>query len=204
MTRHLGLKAMLDAFSSSDTLLSAAKNSMILTRPVQIELNPCPATIDSSWLTAPRATIIAALIAVLGALIAYSGVLKTTRSARLQSLRAERVAVLSDASVAAQELTRSVHRLCQESNVDARIAQIALMDGGPMKELGDKYALAATRMQIYGFSTAAAKANALSDNLFAIWESLRKSPGEVIDLADSEETYDDAMTAIKTALQTML
>jgi hypothetical protein len=38
--------------------------------------DPCPAVTDASWLTQPRATVMAAVIAVIGALIAYAGVTK--------------------------------------------------------------------------------------------------------------------------------
>jgi hypothetical protein len=59
--------------------------------------DPCPAATDSGWLTQPKATVAAALIAVVGAVVAYLGVTKTTRTTPKESRRAEKVAVLTDA-----------------------------------------------------------------------------------------------------------
>jgi hypothetical protein len=50
-------------------------------------------------------------IAVVGALIAYAGVRKTTRTTRRENRRAEKVAVLEEACAAIHELTRAVDRV---------------------------------------------------------------------------------------------
>lgn len=57
----------------------------------------CPAlaaAMDPGWLTQPVATVTAAVIAVIGALIAYAGVTKTTRTTRRENRREEKMAVL--------------------------------------------------------------------------------------------------------------
>jgi hypothetical protein len=75
---------------------------------------PCPvAEVDPGWLTQPGATLGAAGIVVIAALIAYLGVLKSTSTTRRENRRAEKVAVLSEGMTAVQNYARAISRSLQ-------------------------------------------------------------------------------------------
>lgn len=164
-----------------------------------IAADACPAAADSSWLTAPRATVIAALIAVAGALIAFAGVWRTTGTTRKENRRAENVAVLMEAAAAIHELTRAIDRVALTADPAARAGLVAEMNKGPMKALGDKFTMAATKMELYGFEAAAQETYTLEDRLFAVWDGLRKNPADAVDLNPCHQDFDKALTAVKEA-----
>ena len=154
----------------------------------------CPA--NTEWLTQPKATVAAAVIAVIGALIAYAGVTKTTRTTRRESRRAEKVAVLTEAFGAAHELTRGVGRVVEPDDAAIRAGQVAIMDAGPMKELGNQHSMMASKLALYGFTNAATLMNTLNDTLAEIWRSIRTDPTKEISLENSYAQYDLALKAI--------
>lgn len=166
--------------------------------------DPCPAATQSEGFTQPWATVVAAFIAVVGALIAYAGVTKTTRTTRHENRRDEKVAVLTEASSAIQELTRAVDRVGQPEDADVRAERVKKMDDGAMKELGDKSAMAATKLALYGFSNAAEQAETLNDTLRIPWESLRKDSAIAVSLTDSHDAYDRTQREIHKALKELL
>ncbi len=94
--------------------------------------DPCPAAADPGWLTGPRATVVAAIIAVSGAVFAYLGVTKTTRTTRQENRRAEKVAVLTDAWAAVFKLARALERVNKPTDPTVRAERIAAMTAGPM------------------------------------------------------------------------
>lgn len=143
--------------------------------------------------------MIAALIAVVGALIAFAGVWRTTGTTRRENRRAENVAVLMESAAAIQDLTRAVDRVARTQDAAARAALVTEMDAGPMKELGDKFTMAATRLELYGFDDAARETNALEDKLIAAWDSLRQNPTHAVDLQPCHQDFNAALTAIKEA-----
>lgn len=153
-----------------------------------------------SWLSPPVATVTAALIAVIGALIAYAGVTKTARTTRRENRREEKVAVLVEASAAIQQLTRAVDRLAL---MDARADDVKRMDAGPMKELGDKYELTATKLELYGFSVAATATKTLSENLSSVWDAMRADPNSDVDRSRYNDQYSVALSSIKSALASL-
>jgi len=159
----------------------------------------CPST--ASGFTQPWATVTAAIIAVVGALIAFAGVTKTTRTTRQENRREEKVAILTEASVAINELTRAIDRAAQKEDQTARAELIKVMDAGPLKSLGDKYSLAETKLELYGFDAAAKEAQRLSDTLYPIWETLKHDPAVSVDLTKPHADYGKALKAIQTALK---
>jgi hypothetical protein len=163
--------------------------------------DPCPAVTDPSWLTQPKATVLAAVIAVVGALIAYAGVTKTSRTTRRENRRDEKVAVLTEATIAIQELIRAIDRVALTTDPTDRADQVAKMNAGPMKRLGDRYSLAETKLELYGFGAATKEANTLSDTLIAVWDGLRANPANAVNLDQSHKDYDKALEAIKKALK---
>ncbi|QNI08310.1 hypothetical protein GAN17_20105 [Mycobacterium kubicae] len=168
---------------------------------IWLAADPCPAVTDPGWLTQPKATVVAAVIAVVGALIAYAGVTKTTRTTRRENRREEKVAVLTEASAAIQELTRAIDRIALTTDPAARAQQVAKMDDGPMKKLGDRYSLSETKLELYGFTDSAKAAKSLSDTLMTVWNGLRRNSNDDVDLAQSHDEYDEALKAIQTALK---
>ncbi|MDM4142509.1 MULTISPECIES: hypothetical protein [Mycobacterium] len=166
--------------------------------------DPCPPATQPDGLTQPWATVIAAFIAVIGAGIAYAGVTKTTRTTRRENRRDEKVAVLTEASAAIQELTRAIDRVGLPEDAAVRAARVAKMDDGPMKKLGDKSSMAATKLALYGFDAAAEQAETLNDTLRIPWDSLRKDPGTAVNLNDCHQAYDRTQREIHTALKGLL
>jgi hypothetical protein len=145
--------------------------------------------------------VLAATIAVVGALIAYAGVTKTTRSTGREKRREEKLAILTEAATAIQELIRAIDRIALTKNPTARAEQVAKMDAGPMKRLGDRYSLAETKVELYGFGAATKAMNTLSDTLIAVWDGLRANPANAVNLDQSHGDYDKALEAIKKAMK---
>jgi|GEM_PF-5460745 len=140
--------------------------------------DPCPAATNPSWLnwlSPPVATVSAAFIAVVGALIAYLGVTKTTRTTKRENRRAEKVAVLTEAFAPIHELTRAIDRIALPEDPAVRAERIGMMDAGPMRELGDKYSMVASKLELYGFGAAATETNTLSDTLSMVSVAMKKS-----------------------------
>ncbi|WP_166906165.1 hypothetical protein [Mycobacterium sp. DL440] len=160
-----------------------------------------PAAVDTGGLTQPWATVIAAAIAVTGALVAFCGVWRTTNTTRKENRRAEKVAVLTEATVALQELVRAVDRIDQTEDPTARTELVAKMNAGPMKKLGDKYSVAETKLELYGFKEATTAANDFADSLAEAWFSMRDNPTGEVDLTKPHNDYDKALEAYKKAMR---
>jgi hypothetical protein len=164
--------------------------------------DPCPAATDPGWLTQPVATVLAATIAVVGALIAYAGVTKTTRTTRRENRRAEKVAVLEEACAAIHELTRAVDRVATPTDVIVRVERVKDMKD-EMRELGDKYSIAATKLVLYGFDAAAEETNGLNDQLSAAWDEVRGDPAKIVNLEECHKGHRTALTAIRKAIHNL-
>jgi hypothetical protein len=80
---------------------------------------------------------------------------KDDPTARAEARRAEKVAVLTEAFGAIHELTRATGRAAMPDGTTPRAERVAKADAGPMKRLGDKYSMAATKLRLYGFTDAA-------------------------------------------------
>ena len=155
-------------------------------------------------LLVPEVSALAALIAVVAAGIAYAGVTKTTRTTRLEKRRDEKAVVLTEASAAIQELTRALDRVGLTEDAKVRAERVAQMDAGPMKKLGDRSAMAATKLALYGFDGAAEQAETLNDTLRVPWDNLRNDPAAVVNLKDCHLAYDRTQREIHTALRGLL
>lgn len=142
--------------------------------------------------------MIAAVIAVVGALIVFAGVWRTTGTTRKENRRAENVAVLTDAAGAMQDLTRAIDCVASADSA-ARVDRVTEMNAGPMKDLGDKYTMAATKLELYGFDAAAEQTQTLEDKLIAVWDGLRKNPASAVDFEPCLQDFHKALTAIKDA-----
>jgi hypothetical protein len=71
---------------------------------------------------------------------------------------------------------------------------MAEMNAGPMKTLGDKYTMAATKMELYGFDAAAEQTQTLEDKLIAVWNGLRQNPDNAADLKPCHQDFEKALS----------
>jgi hypothetical protein len=163
--------------------------------------DPCPAATNTGGLTQPLATVIAAAIAIIGAVVAFLGVTITTRTTRKENRRADKVAVLTEATIALQELVRAIDRIAQTTDPTARTEQVTKMNAGPMKKLGDKYSVAETKLELYGFKDATKAANAFADSLLPVWNSLRADPATELNLEQPHKDYEKGLEAFKKAMR---
>jgi len=100
-----------------------------------------------------------------------------------------------------QELIRAIDRIALTTDLTVRAEQVAKLDAGPMKKLGDKYSLAETKLELYGFAAATKEVNTLSDTLIVVWDGLRANPADAVNLDQSHRDYDKALEALKKALK---
>lgn len=156
-----------------------------------------------NWLTQPIATVSAALVAVIAAGIAYAGVTKTTRATRRESRRSEKVAVLIEAFTATHELTRGIGRATQAEGGMARAQRVALMDDGPMRELGNKHSIACSKLTFYGFDASAKLMNSFNDSLAEVWRIVRADPESDVDLTKPYADYDELLKEIQKAFRAL-
>lgn len=161
----------------------------------------CPAAANSGGLTQPWATVLAAFIAVIGAVGAYLGVTKTTRTTRQENRRAEKVAVLTDAWAAVFKLTRALERVNKPTDATERTKRITEMDAGPMGDLGDEHAITASKLPLYGFGAAAVAIDKLNAELVKLWGNIRAAPNTVADETKSTAAYNTANRAIRDAIE---
>ena len=119
---------------------------------VWLAAETCLPAIDSDFfrLTQPRATLWAATIAVVAALIAYAGVTKTVRSARRESRRKERADALVDGLASLQTMARVVTQTSLMTEPSSRFALINGTAGEKMSEAADAWTRANGRLLMYG------------------------------------------------------
>jgi hypothetical protein len=70
-----------------------------------------------------------------------------------------------------------------------------------MGELGDTYSVAATKLSLYGFGTAAKATNKLNTELLAMWDSLCEDPAKVVNEDKSTKAYEAALAALHQAVE---
>lgn len=160
-----------------------------------------PSPADSGGLTQPKATVAAAFVAVFGALIAYAGVIKTARSTRTEKRREERLAILTEASVAIVELSHEVAGV-PLTDPSWRADTIKEMYAGPMRDLGHNITMAAAKLELYGLGASAKATNTLSSSeLSAMWDRMRRNPAEPADVEQIMQKYDKAMAILQQDLK---
>lgn len=165
---------------------------------------PCPAGPADNWgLTAPQATVIAAFIAVVGAGIAFAGVMRTTGAARRETRRKERIEVLEHGLGAVQDLARAIARI-GSTEPQNRAEYIAVLNSGPIDEYLTAIATAASRLMLYGFSDIANTAAPVTLGLRDLWEEARRNPtATVIDPEKIEADVKPVIIAFLDAFATL-
>jgi hypothetical protein len=159
-----------------------------------------PAVADTGGLSQPSATVMAALIAVIGAVVAFLGVTVTTRTTRSENRRAEKATVLTDAWAAVFKLSRALERVNKISNPTVRAERIKTMAAGPVGDLGDDHAITASKLTLYNFGAAAHAITKLNAELTTLWETIRDNPTTTADDAKATQAYKSAHQAIKDAI----
>jgi hypothetical protein len=136
----------------------------------------CPSASDTDWLTQPRATVLAACIALIAASIAYLGVLKTTSTTRRENRRKERVDLLSDGLIAFQTYTRAILQIGHTADAELRSDLISRLNDGRIDEFNDAISLALGKLSLYGFKDIMKVAAPLGAQLVTTWQTVVAGP----------------------------
>lgn len=164
-------------------------------------VDPCPAAANAGGLTQPWATVIAAAIAIVGAVVAFLGVTITTRTTRKENRRSEKVRVIGDAWSATVKFSRALERVNKIKDPAERATKIAQMAAGPMWDLSDEYVVAATKLPVYNFGVAYAALFKLHAALTAVWDALRANPTAIADESRATDLYTEAQRAVKESIE---
>lgn len=70
-----------------------------------------------------------------------------------------------------------------------------------MKKLGDKFSVAETKLELYGFMDATKASNDFADSLALTWLSLRANPTAEVNFDQPLTDYDNALAAYKKAMK---
>ncbi len=160
---------------------------------------PCPvAEVDPGWLTQPVATLGAAGIAVIAALIAYLGVLKSTSMTRRENRRAEKVAVLSEGMTAVQNYARAIMQIAR-TDAEHRPQLIALLSSDRINDINEAAALTLGKLSLFDFRDATKKTTALVAVLVFVWDAVRADPSIPLDADHIEPYYKEATEALREA-----
>jgi len=149
-------------------------------------VEPCPPfSPPDLTLTQPWATVGAAVLAIIGALIAYAGVTKTARSTRQETRRKERADVLTDSLTALQALSRAMLRIgITTTQTDRNDLIRELNNSGRMEELHAAASTAAAKLMLYGFTDVRQEWDPTTSLLQNLWEFVREKPETAIDVQD--------------------
>ena len=138
--------------------------------------------------------MIAALIAVVAAGIAFAGVVKTTGSARRETRRKERIDVLESGLRAVQDLARAMIRF-GETEPQHRAEYVRILNAGPMDEYLTAIAMATARLLLYGFTDIANRTAPFVLRLRNLWEQARPNPTTT--MVDTEQIEADVKPVLE-------
>ncbi|CAM5680976.1 hypothetical protein MAUB1S_01458 [Mycolicibacterium aubagnense] len=170
--------------------------------PIQWFAQPCPAA-DPAILTQPRATVVAACIAVVAALIAYAGVTKTVRSARRESRRKERADALIDGLASLQAMARMVGQTSIMSSPSDRFALINGEAGAKMNQAADAWTLANGKLVMYGMRDVLKAAEPFIQKAQLEWAEMAGNPVYESKAADVLVSFNAAVPAFKNAMKSL-
>ncbi len=161
---------------------------------------PCPLVSDSGWLNQPTATVLAATIAVVAALIAYLGVIRTTSTTRRESRRQEKVEVLVEALAAIRSSAGEIAAIGKMVDPDERAAMVQELKKGGFGEIQDAVGLGNTKLMLYRFSDVLVTMDPLIDLISEAWVALRADPATTIDVDELGDALIQTLTAFRRAL----
>ncbi|WP_131705546.1 hypothetical protein [Mycolicibacterium obuense] len=162
--------------------------------------DPCSVGgVDLGWLTQPVATVLAACIALVAAGVAYTGVLKTTRTTKQENRRTERVAVLSEGLAAVDNFSRAIYQIARTSDPGVRAAIMAVMATERLDEINDAISLAIGKFGLFGFTDVRKKTNVLAAMYRVVWDAAVADPTVPIDMSIVDPHYKAATEAFRKA-----
>jgi hypothetical protein len=182
--------------------------------------------VDVGWLTQPKATVIAAAIAVIAAAIAFAGVVLNVRSSQRQYVdkqmaenREQRRTEIIDSFVdcmsalaSARELVHKLIRLRAAQIDEERRASGNVADSDEVKELirhggfdadHTRVRLASMKLELLGFGAISAAVQKADDDVWEFWDLLTVSSWrdnfsrQTIDLRASEAHQRDIVESFR-------
>jgi hypothetical protein len=163
----------------------------------------CPVPVDPAWLTQPIATVLAAGIAVVAALIAYAGVTKTVRSTRRESRRKDRADALIDGLASLQAMARTVAQTGIMTSPSDRLALINGKAGEKMGEAADAWTLANGKLVMYGMQDVLKAAEPFIQRAQLEWAEMAGNPVYESKGAEVLLSFDAAVPAFKKAMKSL-
>lgn len=137
----------------------------------------CNDAFDFLSLTQPIATVLAALIAVVAAGIAYAGVTKTVRSTRRQNRRKDKADALVDGLSSLQTMARMITQAGLISDPSSRLAQIQGAVAEKVNGAADAWTLANGRLLMYGMQDVLNAAEPFVQKAQLEWAAMVSAPG---------------------------
>jgi hypothetical protein len=160
---------------------------------------PCP---DSSGLTQPWATVIAAFLAIAAATIAYFGVRRTTDTAKKEARRKEKVDILIGAIDAIRSATRLLILLDRQSGTVARV-EYTSANAVVHEDRQSACSLATAKLMLYGFDDIT---QAMSPHMIKLsdeWRAVVADPSHAVDIAGITDGLRNTLTAFETAFKAL-
>ena len=165
--------------------------------------DPCPVPVDPAWLTQPVATVLAAGIAVVAALIAYAGVTKTVRSTRRESRRKEKADALVDGIASLQTMARTIVQTGLTTNPSDRLAMVQGAAGQKMNEAADAWTLANGRLVMYSMKDVLKAAEPFIQKAQLEWAEIVSAPMHKVDGAEVLHRFDATVPAFTKAMKSL-
>jgi hypothetical protein len=149
---------------------------------------PGAAVTDTDWLTGPRATVIAASIAVLGTLVAFAGVWRTTNTTRKETRRKERLDVLVDCATALRNYTLPLLGIGRAGeDAEARAKIVSRFTDDAVFDLNNSLGLAHNKLALYNFMHVFDAVQRTASRDIRLWDQVLDQPDRAIEPVD----YDD-------------
>jgi hypothetical protein len=163
----------------------------------------CSPAPDLGWLTRPVATILAACIAVVAALMAYAGVTKTVRSTRRESRRKDRADALVDGLAALQTMARMTAQAGFATHPDDRVEHVQGTVGQKMNEAADAWTLANGRLVMYQMREVLSAADPLVNKAQAEWNAIVSDVNHEVDRDEVFRLYNTVVPSFRTAMKSL-
>lgn len=154
-----------------------------------------------TWtLTQPWATVIASVIALTAALIAYAGVVKSISSNRKESRRKEKLDILRDAANALTEGIRLLGGLANQTTPEARTAFINKHSQERWQAHVDAMSMSQMTLALYGYLDVLEPLEKISKFTSKQWASTKSDPSYTFDTDSCKADIEKALGNIHTAV----
>ncbi|MCV7250653.1 hypothetical protein H7J86_00565 [Mycobacterium hackensackense] len=153
--------------------------------------------VDWTWLAQPIATVLAACIAISAAWLAYNGVKRSIANAReerdhtrVESRRAEKVALLTEALSASHLLFAECKQIANRTGEDR-------LDIERWRELTDANTLVLMRALLFGYDGPVKCAITLSTEASEIYKKAREDPESELSMDEISKAYGQLLTSLQ-------